>query len=150
MYKNPTPTVDIIIARENQIVLVERRNAPHGWALPGGFVDEGEYVEQAAIREALEETALAVSLLELFYVYSDPARDPRQHTMSTVFIAQAPGEPQGGDDAQSARYFPLDQLPADLCFDHARIIADYIYYKKTGQRRQIAEFYAGNENRSPD
>ncbi|MFA5625279.1 MAG: NUDIX hydrolase [Bradymonadales bacterium] len=141
MYKNPTPTVDIIIIRGNEIVLIERQNAPHGWALPGGFVDEGESVENAAIRESKEECSLNISLHEMFYVYSEPSRDPRQHTMSTVFIATAPGEPQGGDDAKCARYFPLDALPAPLCFDHAQIIADFLHYQKTGKRRQLDNYY---------
>ncbi len=102
MYRNPTPTVDILILREEQIVLVKRRNPPLGWALPGGFVDEGESVEHAAIREAKEETGLAVELDSLFYVYSDPKRDTRQHTMSTVFVAHASGDPIGADDAEEA------------------------------------------------
>lgn len=137
MYRNPTPTVDILILREEQIVLVKRRNPPLGWALPGGFVDEGESVEHAAIREAKEETGLEVELDSLFYVYSDPKRDARQHTMSTVFVAHAVGEPVGDDDAEEAVYFPLNSLPHPICFDHATIIADYLHYCATGEHLEL-------------
>ena len=126
-YRNPFPTVDIVIHDpERGVVLVRRKNPPHGWALPGGFVDYGESVEHAAVREALEETGLHVRLKHLLGVYSDPARDPRHHTISTVFTATAdkPEEVQGGDDAAEACFFPLSALP-DLVFDHARILADF-------------------------
>ncbi len=139
-YRNPTPTVDIIIEKAGSIVLVKRRNPPYGWALPGGFVDEGEWIENAAMREALEETKLHVQLDELFYVYSDPKRDPRLHTMSTVFLAHAEGEPKGDDDAEKAEYYSLDDLPSPICFDHQTIIDDYIHYRKTGERRQVARY----------
>lgn len=125
---NPAPTVDIIIAHPGKgVVLVERRFPPLGWALPGGFVDYGETVEQAAVREALEETHLRVRLRELFGVYSDPARDARRHTISTVFIAStdAPETARGGDDAGQAVFFSLAKLPANLAFDHARILEDF-------------------------
>ncbi|MBQ6668519.1 MAG: NUDIX hydrolase [Deltaproteobacteria bacterium] len=125
-YKNPFPTADIIIRIAGKIVLVERRNPPHGWALPGGFVDYGESLEQAAAREALEETGLVVKNLRQFRAYSAPNRDPRFHTVSMVFIADAEGEPQGGDDALRARLFSPETLPAPLCFDHAKILADYL------------------------
>lgn len=125
-YKNPFPTADIIICIGGKIVLVERRNPPHGWALPGGFVDYGESLEQAAAREALEETGLVVKNLRQFRAYSAPNRDPRFHTVSMVFIADAEGEPQGGDDALSARLFSPEALPEPLCFDHAKILADYL------------------------
>ena len=125
-YKNPFPTVDIIIRIAGKIVLVERRNPPHGWALPGGFVDYGESLEQAAAREALEETGLMVKNLRQFRAYSAPDRDPRFHTVSMVFIADAEGDPQGGDDALKARVFSPEALPAPLCFDHAEILADYL------------------------
>lgn len=128
MYKNPVPTVDVLIAQPGDgIVLVRRRNEPRGWALPGGFVDYGESVEAAALREAREETGLDVTLHELLGVYSRPDRDPRQHTISTVFIAttEAAGHIQGGDDAAEARFFPLDSLPA-LVFDHAEIVHDFV------------------------
>lgn len=133
-YKNPTPTVDIIIEVGERIVLIRRKNEPHGWAIPGGFVDEGETVENAAVREAAEETNLNVTLEELLYVYSDPQRDPRQHTMSTVFVATADGEPRGADDAEEARLFGRDELPEDLVFDHARTLNHYFKFRETGER----------------
>jgi 8-oxo-dGTP diphosphatase len=136
-YRNPKPTVDVIIelhGRPDALVLIERAHAPRGWALPGGFVDEGEWVADAAVREAKEETGLDVELVELFHVYSDPARDPRQHTVSTVFIGRARGEPVGSDDAASARVVAFDALPSPLCFDHGVIVADYLRYRRTGQR----------------
>ncbi len=137
-YKNPTPTVDILIIRDESLVLVKRKNPPFGWANPGGYVDEGESVEHAAIREAKEETGLDVTLDSLFYVYSDPSRDPRQHTMTTVFIAHASGEPKGSDDAEIAQYFPFDNLPSPIAFDHATIIADYLEFRKTGCQPELA------------
>lgn len=123
-YKNPTPTVDIIIEINGGIILIKRKNPPHGWALPGGFVDYGEAYEQAAVREAREETGLDVELIRQFHTYSDPDRDPRQHTASTVFIARATGTPVGADDALQAEIFTRNNLPP-LVFDHARILADY-------------------------
>lgn len=132
-YRNPTPTVDIVIELVDRpqpaIVLIERLNPPYGWALPGGFVDYGESVETAAQREAQEETGLTVELIEQFHVYSDPNRDPRQHTLSIVFLATAKGEPQAGDDAKNLGVFELWQLPPNLCFDHDRILRDYWYYR---------------------
>ncbi|HDO31010.1 MAG TPA: NUDIX hydrolase [Desulfobacteraceae bacterium] len=137
VYKNPVPTVDIIIEINGGIVLIERKNPPHGWAIPGGFVDYGESFERAAVREALEETGLEVTLVRQFHTYSDPARDPRQHTASTVFIARASGRPHGSDDAVQARIFTRDTLP-DLVFDHRRILDDYFQEKektsRTGER----------------
>lgn len=138
-YRNPTPTVDVLIATGGGIVLVRRSNEPIGWALPGGFVDEGETVEHAAVREALEETGLRITLSELLYVYSDPARDDRQHTMSVVFTATAEGEPVGGDDAAEAKVFALDALPSPVVFDHARMIEDYRRFLRTGQRPDPTE-----------
>ncbi len=110
------------------LVLVKRKNPPLGWALPGGFVDYGERVEQAAVREAREETGLDISLSGLLGVYSDPARDPRMHTISTVFIAEAsnPDAVAGGDDAAEAEFFPLDALPENIVFDHRKIIDDFL------------------------
>lgn len=131
-FRNPTPTVDIIIETESGIVLIERKNPPHGWALPGGFVDYGESFEQAARREAAEETGLAVTLLLQFHTYSDPDRDPRQHTASTVYIASATGQPTAGDDAGRAAIFHRDNLPP-LAFDHTHILRDYFVFKKTGK-----------------
>jgi ADP-ribose pyrophosphatase YjhB (NUDIX family) len=129
-YRNPFPTVDLIIEIDHKIVLVERRNPPHGWALPGGFVDYGESLETAAVREAREETGLNVTNLQQFHAYSEPDRDPRQHNISIVFTASAKGTPVAGDDAQSVRLFALTDLPHPLCFDHARILADYAAEKK--------------------
>jgi 8-oxo-dGTP diphosphatase len=136
-YKNPTPTVDILIelaSAPGQLVFVERKNEPRGFALPGGFVDEGEWVADAACREAKEETGLDVELVELFHVYSNPKRDPRQHTVSTVFIGRAAGLPVGGDDAARCIVAAPDALPGPLVFDHATIVADYVAYKRTGTR----------------
>lgn len=124
-YRNPFPTVDIIIRQGNNIVLIERKNEPHGWALPGGFVDYGESLEQAATREALEETGLHLRNLRQFRAYSSPDRDPRQHNISFVFTADGEGRLLGGDDAARAEFFDLDNLPAPLCFDHAQILEDF-------------------------
>lgn len=123
----PLLTVDIIIelnGDQHQVLLIERANPPYGWALPGGFVDIGETVEQAACREAKEETGLNVHLNQLLGVYSDPKRDTRHHTVSIVYIAQAQGQAQAGDDARHVQLFSLQQLP-QLAFDHAKILADY-------------------------
>ena len=137
-FKNPKPTVDAIIELPDQrIVLIRRKNPPPGWAIPGGFVDEGEALHHAAIREAKEETGLDVTLTEQFFTYSDPRRDPRLHTIGTVYLATAAGEPTGGDDAAEARAFSLDALPPDLAFDHGQILADYARYRRTGERRKI-------------
>lgn len=136
-HRNPTPTCDLLIeleGRPGELVFVERKHEPVGYALPGGFVDEGEWVADAAVREAREETGLEVTLTELFHVYSDPSRDPRQHTMSTVFIAQAAGEPVGGDDAANAIACTPSQLPGPLVFDHATIVQDYLEYRRSGTR----------------
>ena len=136
-HKNPTPTVDMLIeldGRPGELVFIERAHEPVGLALPGGFVDEGEWIADAAIREAKEETGLDVELIELFHVYSDPARDSRKHTVSTVFIGRARGLQVGSDDAADAIVCAPDALPRPLVFDHARIVADYVAYKKTGAR----------------
>jgi len=125
IYKNPLPTVDIVIRNQGGIVLINRKNPPFGWALPGGYVDYGETVENAALREAKEETSLEISSLKLLGVYSATDRDPRQHTISTVFIADSQGLPQAGDDAAQVRVFQNDNLPKDLAFDHAKIIQDF-------------------------
>lgn len=125
IYRNPVPTVDIIIRIGGGIVLIKRKNPPLGWALPGGFVDYGESLEQAAIREAKEETGLDVTLEGQFHSYSDPDRDPRQHTITTVFIASAQGRPRAADDAVEALVYTFDNLPS-LVFDHAEIIRDYL------------------------
>ena len=134
-YSNPMLTVEIIVElADGTIVLIERKNPPYGWALPGGFVDYGEAIECAAIREAKEEISLDVSLTEQFYTYSDPHRDSRHHTVSTVFIATAEGVPEAADDAKTVRTFHENNLPAPLAFDHARILRDYFSFKKTGAR----------------
>ena len=137
-FRNPLITVDIIIEiDERGIVLIERKNPPHGWALPGGFVDYGESLEKAAVREAREETSLEVHLVEQFHTYSDPGRDPRHHTASSVFIARASGNPRGADDAKRAQLFRESDLPSPIVFDHAQILRDYFHYRKTGKRPKI-------------
>lgn len=140
-HRNPLPTVDIIIEMAGGIVLIERKNPPHGWALPGGFVDYGESVERSAVREAFEETGLVVRLTELLYVYSRPDRDPRQHTLSTVFVGCATGDLVAGDDARRADVFTADALPAPLAFDHAQIVADYLLWRQGAARKQVFEKY---------
>ena len=125
-WRNPIPTVDIIIRVDAEIVLIKRSNPPYGWALPGGFVDYGESLETAAAREALEETGLTVNNLQQFRAYSEPMRDPRQHTISYVFTATANGKPEAGDDAAAVQLFPISKLPSPLCFDHEQILNDYV------------------------
>ena len=136
-YRNPFPTVDIIIEmasgscgvmgqrKEGNIVLIERKNPPFGWALPGGFVDYGESLEVAAVREAEEETCLKVRLLYQLGAYSAPTRDPRFHTISVVFVASATGAPKAADDAKDVGIFSRDSLPENLAFDHGEILQDY-------------------------
>ncbi len=130
--KTPYLTTDgIIEIYENEafkgIVLIERKNEPKGLALPGGFVDVGERVEDALVREMKEETNLDVSISRVLGIYSDPARDPRFHTASVVYVAQAEGKPKGGDDAKEAKLYTLDTIPFDkLVFDHAKIVEDYL------------------------
>lgn len=127
----PFPTVDILIRRlkgdREAVVLVRRRNPPHGWAIPGGFIEYGESAEACAVREAEEETGLRVTLTGLLGVYSDPARDPRFHTISTVFTAEGKGEARADSDAAEIGVFAADELPADIAFDHRRILDDYFH-----------------------
>lgn len=134
-HRGPRAAADALIELpDRRFVLIRRRNPPPGWAIPGGFIDEGESADRAAVREALEETGLDVELTELFHVYSEPDRDPRHHTLSVVFLARAAGDPVGADDAAEARAFDADRVPYDLAFDHARILADYFLYRATGER----------------
>lgn len=128
-YKNPIPTVDIIIEYSDGIVLIERKNYPFGWAIPGGFVEYGESCEETAIREAKEETGLDIEDLKQFKTYSKPDRDPRFHTISTVFIGKGKGILSGGDDAKNAKVFKKENLPENIVFDHKEILKDYFDYK---------------------
>ncbi len=129
-YRNPAPTVDLIIELKDRhgrpgLVLIKRKNPPFGWALPGGFVNYGESCEEAAVREAFEETSLRVRLVDQLHTYSAPDRDPRKHTITTVFIARAKGTPRGNDDAREAAVFIREALPKPLAFDHELILSDY-------------------------
>ena len=132
-YRNPVPTVDIIIEIKGGIILIERKNPPFGWALPGGFVDYGESLENAAVRETREETGLDVVLIMQLHTYSAPDRDPRQHTMTTVFLAtpiNSKQNPKAADDAARLSIFTENNLPDKIAFDHRRIISDYYSFKK--------------------
>ncbi|NNF51861.1 MAG: NUDIX hydrolase [Gammaproteobacteria bacterium] len=125
----PLLAADVIIClvdrADSPVVLIERRNPPEGWALPGGFVDVGESPEAAARREAMEETGLSVELTGLLGCYGDPARDPRGHTVSVVYTAVARGQPRAGDDAAKVAVFDPERLPP-LAFDHEKIIRDFL------------------------
>ena len=134
-YRNPFPTVDIIIEMDEGIVLIKRKNPPFGWALPGGFVDYGESLEASAVREAKEETSLDVILVSEFGAYSEPDRDPRMHTITVVFIAKAEGEPQAADDAAEIGIFYKDTLPEKLAFDHGSILRDYFVSQTAGKTK---------------
>ncbi|AOX02933.1 NUDIX hydrolase [Moorena producens PAL-8-15-08-1] len=141
-YRNPAPTVDIIIELIDRphrpIILIERENPPLGWAIPGGFVDYGESVETAAVREAKEEISLEVELIEQFQVYSDPSRDARKHTISIVFLATATGVPKAADDAKNLGIFNPWEVPSNLCFDHNKILQDYWNYRHYGIRPRLS------------
>jgi len=132
----PLLAADAIIELTDQpgrpIVLIERANPPYGWAIPGGFVDVGETLEHAAIREAKEEVCLDVTLKALLGVYSDPARDNRGHTVTAIYVAEATGTPKAADDAKNLAVFMLDQLPAPLAFDHAEVLEDYRHFRENG------------------
>lgn len=124
--------IELIDRPGRPIVLIERKYPPYGWAIPGGFVDVGEPLERAAVREALEETCLEVSLTALLGVYSDPQRDDRGHTVTAVYLAEAKGQPKAADDAKNLQIFAIDALPGQLAFDHAQVLADYSRYRKEG------------------
>ena len=139
-YRNPLPAVDIIIEYEDRgLVLIEREKSPLGWALPGCFVEYGESLEAAAVREAREETGLEVNLLGQFHSYSDPGRDPRQHVITTVFVARGTGTPKAADDARSLAIFDLEELPSPLAFDHTQILQDYRKVRKRWVSREAKE-----------
>lgn len=122
-------SVDAIIEAEGGIVLIKRKNPPPGWAIPGGFVDYGETLEQAVSREMKEETGLDIRIIRQFHTYSDPHRDPRHHTISTIFIAAASGKPVAADDALEAGIFRRDNLPGEMAFDHRKVLEDYFNKK---------------------
>lgn len=137
-YRNPTPTVDIIITNEKkQVVLIKRKNIPLGWAIPGGFAEYGETLYSAALREAEEETNLKVEIYEQFHTYSNPARDPRQHTVTTVFLADCFdfSKLKGLDDAEHAEMFSFEDLPDNIAFDHRQILEEVFYYFNTGEKK---------------
>ena len=130
-YRNPVATVDIIIeVEEGKILLIKRKNPPFGWAIPGGFVDYGESLEEAAVREAKKETSLEVKLIRQMHTYSDPSRDSRQHTITTVYIASGEGVPVAANDATEIGSFGEDDIPGDMAFDHFEILKDYFRWKK--------------------
>ncbi|MFH2146120.1 MAG: NUDIX hydrolase [Candidatus Omnitrophota bacterium] len=128
-HKNPLPAVDIIIEHKNGIVLIERKNPPYGWAIPGGFVEYNETLEDAAAREAKEETGLDIFSLRQFHSYSGPRRDPRWHTIATVFTAQGRGKLRAATDAGDVGIFDKKNLPQKFAFDHKRIIRDFYCFK---------------------
>ncbi len=134
-FDQPRLTVDaVVLNARDEVLLIERRNPPPGWALPGGFVDPGETLETAVARELREETGLRAGRVRQLHTYSDPERDPRHHTVSTVFLVEAEGEPAAGDDAGRAEFFPLDRLPSPLAFDHGRILRDAVRFRADGIR----------------
>jgi ADP-ribose pyrophosphatase YjhB (NUDIX family) len=130
----PPVAADVIVEIADKIVLIERKNFPFGWAIPGGFVDFGETVEEAAVREAREEISLEVELCALLGVYSRPDRDPRGQTVTVVYIARTSGNPTASDDAQKVGLFDPASPPSPLAFDHSEILADYRQFLRTGQQ----------------
>ena len=129
----PPIAADVIAEIGDKVVLIERKNFPHGWAIPGGFVDFGETVEDAAVREAREEISLAVEIRAMLGVYSRPDRDPRGHTITVVYVARASGVPRAADDAKTVALFDPRTPPALLAFDHAEILGDYVRWIDTGE-----------------
>ena len=125
--------IELVDVPGRPIVLIERKNPPYGWAIPGGFVDVGETVETTAVREALEEVSLHVTLRGLLGIYSSPQRDPRGHTVTAIYVAEATGVPVAADDAKNVGVFTFDQLPSPLAFDHAMVLEDYRRYRETGE-----------------
>lgn len=131
--------IELIDYPGRPIVLIERANPPYGWAIPGGFVDVGERIEYAAIREAKEEVSLDVTLIALLGIYSDPSRDHRGHTITACYVAEASGKPVAADDAKNCQIFSLDKLPGLLAFDHAEVLAHYKAYRETGRVAPLPE-----------
>jgi len=136
VYRNPTPTVDVIITRDTEVLLVRRKKNPFKdeLAIPRGFINENETVEQAAVREVMEETALPIRLLEILGVYSDPKRDPRKHIITTVFVGEIFGDnntqPVAGDDAADTKWIPLGSIQDfTFAFDHKRILNDFVKWR---------------------
>ncbi|MCM8758673.1 MAG: NUDIX hydrolase [Candidatus Omnitrophica bacterium] len=129
-FRNPYPAADTIIRFKQGIVLVYRKNPPSGWAIPGGFINYGESAEEAAIREAKEETGLTIENLKLFGVFSDPKRDPRFHTISIVFTCKGKGELKAGDDASKVKIFTEQELPKEIAFDHRKILRQFFKTSK--------------------
>lgn len=145
MYKPVTPLlaadtiIELIDYPGRPIVLIERANPPYGWAIPGGFVDVGERIEHAAVREAQEEVGLNVQLIALLGLYSDPSRDTRGHTVTAVYVTEASGMPVAADDAKNCQIFNIDELPELLAFDHAQVLSHYKVFRKTGQVTPLPE-----------
>ncbi len=129
--------IELIDRPDRPIILIERHYKPLGWAIPGGFIDYGEQAEVAAKREAMEEIGLEIELVELLGVYSDPTRDDRQHTLSAVYIATAKGTPKAGDDAKAVKVVNVWEIPTNLCFDHDRILQDYLNLRHYHQRPSL-------------
>jgi 8-oxo-dGTP diphosphatase len=136
-YKNPVPAVDVILQKDSNVLLVKRKKDPFKdhLALPGGFVNKGEKVEDAVKREAAEETSLEIEPIDILGVYSDPGRDPRGHILSIVFVGTIlSGEPKAGEDSQDIEWVDLDQLKRKkLAFDHGQILADYREWRNSGR-----------------